>query len=1128
MSRTSRNAEKRSYKEERGTDDENSSGSEGLPSKRARKQSVAPDHDDSNDEDDDNEMESGSSYETGQILKVHVENFMNHRKFTQSLGRHLNFITGRNGSGKSAIAAAIQLCLGMTATKTGRGKDVAGYIREGSPGPAICEVTLLNEGPDAHEPEAYGPRIIVRRMIFKNASSTYQLLSAEGKEVSRQKDALTRILMNFNVHVDTPCCILTQEESKRLIHGSPKEKYDFFIRATGLQDLQRTMDAARTATDEATKSKEIAIPDMLRKKKTMKVDRERLDRFTALSSIEDSINLAEAKKLWLVVESGKSVLQLAEDELTEKTGDVVEAEEAMQGVGGEADQAKVDAIEARMNELTAVGEQVGQNLTDKKASLQAVKRRQQTLANQKHGMENSKRDFVARTKVARTELKTLMDRAMQDADQEERVVRAQLQEISNDMDILKDQDVANHSEKQAAYSEKNSLQTEMSRLTQNTGRLQRRITETNNDIKNLTNGSAGTASRFGNRAQDVLRKIEQYRSRFHGPVLGPVGTCITIKDGCDMWATAVERLLGALYGSFVVQDVRDRNTLYAILKEVGGSAARDHQIIYQKLSPRFNVQTPNMRGVDVLTIADVINVSDDNIFNAIADQASMYRVGLQENEASIINNFVHRVQGKEALMYELSSMISANGTVVSFKGGNQSSEVQRRPFKNLLTKDSAGAIATLRVELQQNEQELHEHQGEIRSTQEDIAAADKRMRSIEGRHKSSGLSFRSLDKRKADVEARLLEVQEAGRFDSSHLVQEIEELVGAQRELDGNLESMQARIEDANGEVQAATAEKNAADSEKSKIFEQYKAAEQSLTVLMGSRDNAKRQREGLERDLEKKQTLQAKAEQSLRAAEAQQEEQFSAAKLYSGEYVKDWDGSPIPLTRQDTERSLQKEVQKFMKQREVGLQEAQLEGYDAAILTQRYSSSKAVYADAKIAHANLVDKIADLDALFLSKQERFKDATARCVKVSRHWFDKYQQMNNSAGTIKFSHSTRELFLKVMVDNQDKNTISDDVRNLSGGERSFVTLCLLLALGHVVENPFRVMDEYDVFMDEGRRNTTLEMIKNHSQIQGQSRRQIIVITPNNLNSVKADPKVKIIRLADPLKNASHGLQQQTI
>jgi len=45
------------------------------------------------------------------------------------------------------------------------------------------------------------------------------------------------MLKDFNIYVDTPCCILTQEESKRLIHGSAKEKYDFFIKATGLKLL---------------------------------------------------------------------------------------------------------------------------------------------------------------------------------------------------------------------------------------------------------------------------------------------------------------------------------------------------------------------------------------------------------------------------------------------------------------------------------------------------------------------------------------------------------------------------------------------------------------------------------------------------------------------------------------------------------------------------------------------------------------------------------------------------------------------------------------------------------------------------------------------------------------------------
>lgn len=123
-------------------------------------------------------------YEAGQIMKVYVENFMCHRKFSFKLGRHLNFITGRNGSGKSAIAAAIQLCLGSSARHTGRGSNLGKYIREGSEDPAILEVTLLNEGPDAYKPDEYGRRIIVRRIIAKTGSS-YHLLSEHKKVYSR-------------------------------------------------------------------------------------------------------------------------------------------------------------------------------------------------------------------------------------------------------------------------------------------------------------------------------------------------------------------------------------------------------------------------------------------------------------------------------------------------------------------------------------------------------------------------------------------------------------------------------------------------------------------------------------------------------------------------------------------------------------------------------------------------------------------------------------------------------------------------------------------------------------------------------------------------------------------------------
>ncbi len=58
------------------------------------------------------------------------------------------------------------------------------------------------------------------------------------------------------------------------------------------------------------------------------------------------------------------------------------------------------------------------------------------------------------------------------------------------------------------------------------------------------------------------------------------------------------------------------------------------------------------------------------------------------------------------------------------------------------------------------------------------------------------------------------------------------------------------------------------------------------------------------------------------------------------------------------------------------------------------------------------------------------------------------------------------IYLQVYInkDNVDKRVKVKDVNALSGGERSYTTLSLLLSLGEVVDNPFRAMDEFDIFM----------------------------------------------------------------
>jgi hypothetical protein len=61
---------------------------------------VGVDADGELDADDDDDV-AGPKTESGHIVRIYVENFMCHRKMTVEFGRHVNFVTGENGSGGS-------------------------------------------------------------------------------------------------------------------------------------------------------------------------------------------------------------------------------------------------------------------------------------------------------------------------------------------------------------------------------------------------------------------------------------------------------------------------------------------------------------------------------------------------------------------------------------------------------------------------------------------------------------------------------------------------------------------------------------------------------------------------------------------------------------------------------------------------------------------------------------------------------------------------------------------------------------------------------------------------------------------------------------------------------------------
>jgi hypothetical protein len=142
----------------------------------------------------------GQPPEAGVIKKIYMENFMCHRKLGVDLCRNVNFIHGQNGSGKSAVLAAIQICLGAGARRTNRARNLKDLVRKEAssgtaPAQAKIRVTLLNQGDDGYKHDVYGDTITVERTISLNGGyNGYKLLDHAGKEKSRCKKDLDDML----------------------------------------------------------------------------------------------------------------------------------------------------------------------------------------------------------------------------------------------------------------------------------------------------------------------------------------------------------------------------------------------------------------------------------------------------------------------------------------------------------------------------------------------------------------------------------------------------------------------------------------------------------------------------------------------------------------------------------------------------------------------------------------------------------------------------------------------------------------------------------------------------------------------------------------------------------------------
>lgn len=116
-------------------------------------------------------------------------------------------------------------------------------------------------------------------------------------------------------------------------------------------------------------------------------------------------------------------------------------------------------------------------------------------------------------------------------------------------------------------------------------------------------------------------------------------------------------------------------------------------------------------------------------------------------------------------------------------------------------------------------------------------------------------------------------------------------------------------------------------------------------------------------------------------------------------------------------------------------------------------------------------------------------------------------------GTVNMDHENKKLDIAVEPDVTKRSNAGRQTQTLSGGEKSFSTICLLLAIWEAMGSPIRCLDEFDVFMDSVNRSTSMSMM-----IQAARRsvgRQFILITPQSMANVQMGPDVSVHRMSDP-------------
>lgn len=1036
----------------------------------------------------------------GAFVRVTMHNFMCHANCVVELGPRINYITGENGSGKSAILTALSVALGAKMKSIGRSssKSAKGMIKSGANGAKIV-VVMSNDGEDAFRPEVFGRSITVEKTLNNVGANSLKIKNERGETVGTKVDELHKLTDHFCIDVDNPITVMTQDMAKKFLHsGDDTKKYEFFIQATMLQDLQIMQTIARSRTNE---TKDVLnehlenIPVLKREVDDLEHEMNAFERVQELRSkaIDFRNRLAWSKVIEKEVEfqNCQQEIEKFNAEYADCTNRLETAERAAESSRKEKEEfdSKTDEYNTRLQELLAqrrtadaehreLGRRLQQAETDKLNEETNVKKLSKKVAD-----TESK---IQRCVEAQRGETTEMDRKLQAL--EDKLIAAKRAEVDCQTNIAG-----------LKHGKEEKLQAQ-----QKFARMKRAEESDINDIRKQISTLKQTASNklvvYGDKMPRLVDSIKKRASQFSKPPLGPVGMLVSLQD--QNWVNSVEECIGiSALGAFLVATPQDMDTLRKLSKECGIpnlsiSCVNFNRGRYQ--IPAEKVPNPS----EFTTVNSIISCSHDVVFNYLVDAAQMERSVLMRDENTASSMF-HRNAAKQKQIGQIFTerrKIFMSGETVRNEAFRNMNQVSR------LGTDPKAQIARLEAIIESKKSDAQAHS-------KDEVAAMQAVRDIDNAIKQKQKEFLDCEKRSSAASNELQQAKlDADDTNTSGI--DVSTLQEALDSLSTELSTHQRALKEAEEKWSRA---KDAFDSSASDIAEKVSLAA------------------SYKKEMEQHMGIIRKVEAEYRKATKEIEKVKS--EIEAGTTVIAYEKERLTGLKEEAEEIAMK-VTKEVCDREVAEAAGDITLKPDSLM-RMYESTKAQMRAEEGRHKRPLDEVSDelsdrrrkllklengvgssekilhkLKAGIKKRQHNMENKAHFVAKNVSHRFNWHMTRKGHAGQVLVDYKKSTLTLQVK-DGAKSKTITD-TRSMSGGERSYSTLAFNLALGDESDSPFRAMDEFDVFMDAVNRRVSIETLLNFARENVD--KQFLFITPQDISAVDAtadDIKIQKMRAARP-------------